>query len=113
MKFDETGLLQKRSLEKKKVVRLADPEKESIIKAEWKKAEKKSPKGSIKKRKCSTCGDEGDLGNFFDCTVNFRYVGGTWWSPSNYWWWLLVISTPLPNCGGYAAEIHHFAEVMR
>ena len=50
---------------------------------------------------------------FFDCTMNVRYVGGTWWSPSNYWWWLLVISTPLPNCGGYAAEIHHFAEVMR
>ena len=50
---------------------------------------------------------------FFDCTMNVRYVGGTWWSPSNYWWWLLVISTPLPNCGGYAAEIHHFTEVMR
>ena len=51
--------------------------------------------------------------DFFDCTMNFGYVGGTWWSPRKYWWWLLVISTPLPNCGGYAAKSHHFAEVMR
>ena len=45
--------------------------------------------------------------------MNVGYVGGTLWSPRKYWWWLLVISTPLPNCGGYAAKISHFAEVMR
>ena len=24
--------------------------------------------------------------DFFDCTMNFGYVGGTWWSPRKYWW---------------------------
>ena len=50
--------------------------------------------------------------DFFDCTMNFGYVGGTWWSPRKYWWLLLVISTPMLNYGGYAAKIHYFTEVM-
>ena len=50
---------------------------------------------------------------FWIVLMNVGYAGSTWCSPRKYWWWLLVISMRLSNCGGYAANIHYFAEVMR